>query len=47
MLHRRLLRDDAKGLNEALNEKESDGSGLKVKTQHQLLFGDREKARVL
>lgn len=32
MLHRRILRDDGKGLNEFLNETEHDGLGLKVKT---------------
>jgi len=47
MLHRRILRDDGNGVDEYLNETEADGSGLKVKTQHLLLFGDREQARIL
>ena len=51
MIHRRLLYDDAFGVNEALNE-EAFGAGLVVKGHHYIIFGDdqakcTEKRRML
>ena len=38
MLHRRLLCDDNRGAGENLDERGSDGNGLKIRTIHTLLF---------
>ncbi|KAI2807423.1 carbohydrate binding [Blomia tropicalis] len=40
MLHRRLLHDDAFGVDEALNETGPDGNGLVVRGSHYLLLND-------
>lgn len=45
MIHRRLLKDDDKGVGEPLNEIDQDGEGLKVRCRHWLLGADREEAR--
>ena len=39
MIHRRLLYDDDRGVGESLNEIESDGSGLKQRVRHYVVFG--------
>lgn len=44
MLHRRLLHDDAFGVDEALNETGSDGRGLVVRGRHFLQFGTVDSA---
>ncbi|CAD8084472.1 unnamed protein product [Paramecium primaurelia] len=38
MIHRRLLKDDARGVGEPLNEKQSNGRGLNQNFQHTLTF---------
>ena len=40
MIHRRLLEDDSKGVNEALNETSSNGKGLTQRVRHYVVFGD-------
>ena len=41
MIHRRLLKDDGRGVGEPLNETENNGTiGLTQKMKHYLLFGD-------
>ena len=40
MIHRRLLHDDARGVNQALDETQHDGSGLKQKVRHYVVIGD-------
>lgn len=44
MLHRRLLHDDAFGVNQALNEEEF-GTGLRVRGQHFFTFGATSQVR--
>ena len=41
MLHRRLLKDDSRGVNEALNETDTDGEGLRQRVRHYVVFGDK------
>jgi hypothetical protein len=43
MIHRRLLLDDDKGLVEVLDEKDTDGKGLKQRYRHYLLFTNPTK----
>ncbi len=38
MIHRRLVNDDARGVDEALNEKDWDGKGMRQWVTHTLLF---------
>jgi len=38
MVHRRLTEDDSRGVGEALNEKDSDGNGLRALLKHWLIF---------
>lgn len=40
MIHRRLLADDARGVQEPLNETESDGKGLIQSVRHYVVFGN-------
>lgn len=39
MIHRRILEDDDRGVNEPLDETEADGSGLKQRVRHCVVFG--------
>lgn len=47
MIHRRMIFDDGRGVGEALNEYNKDGTPLSVRTKHYLSFENREKARML
>ena len=40
MIHRRILLDDYKGVEECLNETENNGIGLTQKMKHYLIFSD-------
>lgn len=40
MIHRRILRDDGRGVGEPLNELDYDGQGLRAKIKHYALFED-------
>lgn len=40
MHNRRLLKDDSRGVGEALNESDSDGQGMKVNTKYYLQIRD-------
>ena len=42
MIHRRMVKDDDRGVDEALNEHNDDGSPLSVTTKHYLSFGNRQ-----
>jgi hypothetical protein len=44
MVHRRLLEDDERGVLEPLNEREADGTGLKVKGRFRLLLEEPSRA---
>eukprot|EP00123_Amoebidium_parasiticum_P016348 comp23400_c0_seq1/m.38816 comp23400_c0_seq1/g.38816 ORF comp23400_c0_seq1/g.38816 comp23400_c0_seq1/m.38816 type:complete len:1049 (-) comp23400_c0_seq1:168-3314(-) len=44
MVHRRLLHDDARGVDEPLNEPGEDGAGLIIRTTHRLLVSTPESA---
>ncbi len=41
MIHRRTVFDDARGVDEALNERQPDGKGLKQKVKHHIHYGER------
>lgn len=41
MIHRRLLKDDSRGVGEPLNETEVDGKGLTQNVRHYIVFGDK------
>lgn len=41
MLHRRLLMDDSRGVDEPLNELDTDGEGLRQRVRHYVVFGER------
>ncbi len=41
MIHRRLLKDDYRGVEEPLNETDADGKGLKQSFRHYVVFGDK------
>ena len=48
MIHRRILHDDARGLFEELNETDSNGEGVTVRTKHWLFFSKGpEKQRLM
>lgn len=38
MIHRRIFKDDARGVGEPLNEKQSNGKGISQLFQHTLTF---------
>jgi len=40
MIHRRLLADDSRGVEEPLNETDAEGLGLKQLFRHNVVFGD-------
>ena len=44
MLHRRTIKDDGRGVGEALNETENNGVGLRQIFRHNLIFGDNNRA---
>lgn len=41
MIHRRLLTDDWRGVEEPLNETDADGEGLRQTVRHYVVFGDQ------
>jgi hypothetical protein len=41
MIHRRLLKDDGRGVEEPLNELDKDGQGLRQLVRHYVVFGDK------
>ena len=41
MIHRRLLKDDGRGVGEPLNELDEDGEGLRQLVRHYVVFGDQ------
>ena len=47
MIHRRLQKDDNKGVGEALNEIDLDGEPLKAKMRHYISNGCTEMSRNL
>lgn len=47
MIHRRLLKDDNKGVGEPLNEIDLDGEPLKAKMRHYISNGCSEMSRIL
>lgn len=47
MIHRRLLKDDNKGVGEALNEIDLDGLPLKARMRHYISNGCTEMARIV
>lgn len=44
MIHRRLLADDGRGVEEPLNEVDSDGKGLRQVVRHYVVFGSEYRA---